>query len=352
MTIKLKSTALLWVLFKSKSNGFHSAFQMILAIVTVLGIGNLYHLGANDVKLSNRSTLSENTQRAAKSYISTPFLENFNSRVQDDQPRRTDNNALVKLARDLQVKHGSAGFHVVVCEPFVVIGDETMPEVGARADQTVRWAVDHLRERYFAHDPSEIVTIWLFRDRDSYEKNCQEILGIKPHTPYGFYSSAQQVLVMNISTGGGTLVHEIVHPFMAANFPQCPAWFNEGLASLYEQSAQRHEMIWGLTNWRLRGLQIAVDQKRVPTFEELTRTTTREFYEQDTGTNYAQARYLCYYLQQQGKLQTFYREFKKNASDDSTGYKILTRILEITDWPKFENEWREYVLGLKFPESN
>jgi len=28
------------------------------------------------------------------------------------------------------------------------------------------------------------------------------------------------------------LVHEIVHPFMRANFPECPAWFNEGLASL------------------------------------------------------------------------------------------------------------------------
>jgi len=46
-------------------------------------------------------------------------------------------------------------------------------------------------------------------------------------------------------------VHEIVHPFMAANFPDCPAWFNEGLASLYEQSSERDGKIIGLTNWRL-----------------------------------------------------------------------------------------------------
>ena len=26
------------------------------------------------------------------------------------------------------------------------------------------------------------------------------------------------------TTGGGTLVHEIVHPFLRANFPECPAW--------------------------------------------------------------------------------------------------------------------------------
>ena len=50
---------------------------------------------------------------------------------------------------------------------------------------------------------------------------------------------------MNISTGGGTLVHEIVHPFVAANFPNCPAWFNEGLGSLYEQSGEVNGAIHG-----------------------------------------------------------------------------------------------------------
>ena len=49
---------------------------------------------------------------------------------------------------------------------------------------------------------------------------------------------------MNIATGGGTLVHEIVHPFMAANFEQCPSWFNEGLGSLYEQSAAGADWVY------------------------------------------------------------------------------------------------------------
>ena len=40
---------------------------------------------------------------------------------------------------------------------------------------------------------------------------------------------------MNIGPGPGTLSHELVHPYMEANFPNVPAWFNEGLASLYEQ---------------------------------------------------------------------------------------------------------------------
>ena len=48
---------------------------------------------------------------------------------------------------------------------------------------------------------------------------------------------------MNISTGGGTLVHEIVHPFIQSNFPNCPSWFNEGLGSLYEQCRERNGKI-------------------------------------------------------------------------------------------------------------
>ena len=63
---------------------------------------------------------------------------------------------------------------------------------------------------------------------------------------------------MNIGTGGGTLVHEVVHPFIAASFPAAPAWFNEGLASLYEAVREKDGQFWGLPNWRLDGLKRAI----------------------------------------------------------------------------------------------
>ena len=56
---------------------------------------------------------------------------------------------------------------------------------------------------------------------------------------------------MNIATGGGTLVHELVHPYVEADFPGAPPWLNEGLGSLFEQSDERDGYIVGLTNWRL-----------------------------------------------------------------------------------------------------
>mgnify|MGYP000847786629 FL=1 len=90
-----------------------------------------------------------------------------------------------------------------------------------------------------------------------------------------------------VATGGGTLVHEIVHPFMAADFPQCPAWLNKGLGSLVEQCGMAKGRIQGFTNWRLAGLQEAIEGRGLPTFEMLCSTSSEEFYDDPNGTNYA-----------------------------------------------------------------
>ena len=177
----------------------------------------------------------------------------------------------------------------------------------------------------------------------------RERFGEPPWTPYGFYSDRQGALVMNIATGGGTLVHEIVHPFMESNFPACPAWFNEGLGSLFEQSADRGGHIVGLTNWRLAGLKRAIGARRVPSFRTLTATTDAQFYHQDPGSNYAQARYLLYYLQERGLLVRYTREFLNSRRADPTGYATLRRVLGETDMRAFQRRWEAYVMGLSFP---
>ncbi|HUQ34135.1 MAG TPA: hypothetical protein VM095_18585 [Pyrinomonadaceae bacterium] len=236
-------------------------------------------------------------------------------------------------------------FTIVIQSPFVVVGDGTPKAVKSQAE-TVRWAVEKLKQDYFTKDPSEILDIWLFKDEASYRKHTRSLFGDDPDTPYGYYSSAHKALIMNIETGGGTLVHEIVHPFVEANFPDCPAWFNEGLGSLYEQSGEQDGHIHGYTNWRLEGLQKAVRARAVPSFKTLTATTTSAFYNQDKGTNYGQARYLCYYLQERGLLVKFYKEFYANRRDDPTGYKTLQSILNEPDMEAFQKKWEKFVLGL------
>ena len=241
------------------------------------------------------------------------------------------------------------GFTVIIEKPFIVIGDESPGVVRRRAEYTVRWAVTKLKQLYFKKDPVDIIDIWLFKDKSSYRKYTWEIFSDRPGTPFGYSSSEHKALIMNIATGGGTLVHEIVHPFVAANFPGCPAWFNEGLGSLYEQSTSRDNRITGLTNWRLAGLQEAIRENRVPSFKTLTSTSDYDFYEADPGTNYAQARYLCYYLQEKDLLVKYYHKFRGNCKKDPTGYATLKQVLGEEDMAVFKEKWERYILQLTFP---
>lgn len=257
---------------------------------------------------------------------------------------------LARHLRELKAKLPARGFTIVVQPPFVIVGDEDAQTVRLRATNTVRWAVERLKRDFFRRDPEHLLTIYLFKDAASYERHARELFGQRPETPFGYYSPARRALVMNIATGGGTLVHEIVHPFLEANFPDCPPWFNEGLGSLYEQSGDRSGHIVGHTNWRLPGLQRAIRRGDVPPFPTLLARNADAFYNRDdTGTNYAQARYLCYYLQERGLLVRFYREFSARRKADPTGLATLKKVLGERDMTAFQKRWEAWVLQLTFP---
>src|SRR5215831_3161609 len=262
------------------------------------------------------------------------------------QPASTGNDFAAHVEQ-LKKKLPSNDFSIVMQPPFVVVGDESADAIKEHSERTVKWAVDKLKQDYFTRDPKEILDIWLFKDSASYEQNALALFGSKPTTPYGYFSSTHKALVMNISTGGGTLVHEIVHPFMEANFPTCPAWFNEGMGSLYEQCGEVECHIHGYPNWRLPGLQNAIKAGAVPTFRKLMSMDSGAFYDDERGTHYAQARYLLYYLQQKGLLVKFYREFHAQQKTDATGYKTLQHILRVRDMKAFQQSWEKYVLTLK-----
>ncbi len=248
----------------------------------------------------------------------------------------------------LERKYAGEGYHFLIQKPFVVIGNGSKSEVQRWSNGTVHWAVTHLKKAFFKQDPQTILDIWLFKDESSYEEGALRLTGYDADTPFGFYSPRANALVMNISTGGGTLVHEIVHPFVEANFPECPSWFNEGLGSLFEQCKSVDGEIMGLTNWRLAGLQSALRAGEVPPFKVLCEMDSVEFYERDRGTNYAQARYLCYYLQEKGLLRDYYKTFHGARNSDPSGHASLKEILKRDDIDTFQEEWGEYILGLSF----
>ena len=247
------------------------------------------------------------------------------------------------------------GFTVVAEPPFVVIGDEPAEMVQRRAEQTVKSTVRLLKQDYFSRDPVETIDIWLFRDKESYTNHAWTLFRDTPDTPFGYYSAAHDALVMNIATGGGTLVHEIVHPFIHANFPRCPAWFNEGLASLlrgFHGKGRPHSRLGQLAlHGSGKGYQGAENDF---VQRKLTGTTDDEFYGRVNGASYnqyyAQARYLCYYLQERGLLVKYYRDFVANVKTDPTGYATLKAVLGEKDMEAFRKRWEKFVLEIRAPQ--
>lgn len=250
---------------------------------------------------------------------------------------------LAAHAAELEKKLAGQGFHVLVEAPFVVIGDESKAKVKSRAN-FVRWVVRLIEADYFSKQPDKIIEVWLFRNEKTYRKGAKKFFDDEPSTPYGYYSSEDNALVMNIGPGAGTLSHEIVHPYIEANFPNSPSWFNEGLASLYEQPRERDGHMWGTTNWRLPGLQKMIKSKTLPSLQTLLSSTRDGFYEASYDS-YAYARFLCQYLQDHGKLRDFYKKFVTDDKD-TTGQAALEAVVGMK-LAEFEPVFAKWAMGLR-----
>jgi hypothetical protein len=245
---------------------------------------------------------------------------------------------------ELEQRLAGKGYTVLIEGTFVIIGDEPAAKVKHRATGFFRWTTSLLEKDFFPKRPAKIIEVWLFRNEATYRAGAKQYFDDTPETPYGYYSPSKDALVMNIGPGAGTLSHELVHPYMEANFPNVPSWFNEGLASLYEQPAEKHGHMWGNTNWRLGGLQRMIRDKSMPSLQAMIRTKRDEFYEAPYDS-YAMARYLVQYLQDHGKLRAFYTRFLADTKD-RTGEAALVEILG-QDLASFEPAFKKWALALR-----
>ncbi len=246
-------------------------------------------------------------------------------------------------AKKLEARLAGQGYTVLVEAPFVVIGDEPAARVRSRAG-FVRWVIRLIEQDFFAKQPDKLIEIWLFKNERTYRKGAKKFFDDEPNTPYGYYSSTDNALVMNIGPGAGTLSHELVHPYIEANFPDSPSWFNEGLASLYEQPREREGHMWGTTNWRLPGLQNMIRARSLPTLSALMSTTSEGFYDAEYDS-YAYARFLVQYLQDHGKLREFYKQFVADEKD-RTGQRALSAVLA-EDLASFQAKFEKWALSLR-----
>ncbi|QOV90516.1 DUF1570 domain-containing protein [Humisphaera borealis] len=253
------------------------------------------------------------------------------------------------MAQRWEARFAEEKFNHLVSPPYVIAGNGTPAQLIRYRDGTVAAATTALQAQFFKARPDEPVLILLFESEGPYKRLAKKWFDDADVPHFGFYRHHDRTMLMNVSTGLGTLVHELTHALIAPDFPDVPDWFNEGIASLYEQSQFGPEgrTITGLPNWRLPGLQKAIAADTLRTLAELT--ADDDFRSDDrVGINYAQARYLMLYLQDKGLLQKYYVAFRDNRKTDPTGLETLKKIVAPQTLEAFEKDWRKWVMSLKF----
>jgi len=235
---------------------------------------------------------------------------------------------------------------VIVRAPFVLAGDFAERDLERHYRDTVVPTARALFVSYFDRPPTEPITILLFSGDDAYRRYAEQIDG-NPRTEYsGYYQRDERRVVVNVATGNGTLAHELTHALAQFDFPEMPEWFDEGLASLHEQSDFSDDglQIIGTSNWRLHFLLPAVRDGSLQPLEALL--ASRRVRPQQEAVDYAHARYLCLFLQRKGLLAPFYRKFRETVGNDPAGKSVLCQLIGVASVEEVDREFREWVLAL------
>jgi hypothetical protein len=246
-----------------------------------------------------------------------------------------------KLRRQLD-----SSFRIRVEPPFIVAGDLSAEELDGYVRNNLLRPAKAMWSTYFDTRPDRVITILLMSDRDSYEKWAMKLFRDDDLPYFGYYKPYYRTLIMNISTGGGTLVHELTHALVAYDFPGIPLWFNEAMASLHEESTISGDgrSIVGKANWRLRSLQRAIRGGRLRPLRDLI--TKKDFYDDaHRGLNYGQARHFALYMQEKGLLKSFYESFRKEGCGRDLGLGLVERTFG-KRIGEIERDYNKWVLTL------
>ncbi|MBS0260433.1 MAG: hypothetical protein JSS02_00645 [Planctomycetes bacterium] len=258
-------------------------------------------------------------------------------------PVETDLERACRLTlTDLQTRL-HVGMSSIVRPPFILLGECPPPELEQLYSETVLPVTRCLWRSYFDRRPNAPVTVIVLRDEPSYAAVAARLDGYESSSYSGYTQRGQRRIVVNLSSGRGTLVHELSHILALFDFPDMPEWFDEGLAALHEDAVLSDDglRLIGVENWRSRFLREALSRDQLPTLESVL--TNPVFRGQEEGLNYAQARALCLFLQDRGLLSHFYRKFRDGYASDRTGAGLLCALFDADSLAEVDRQFRDWL---------
>ena len=170
---------------------------------------------------------------------------------------------------------------------------------------------------YFKYEPTYPFQIVYFNTKKEYSRYTGS-------EAYGFYLPKTRTLYTYGNSGEGTLWHELIHAFVAANIDhRIQQWFSEGFASFYEMGAVYGDKFYeGYTNWRHPTLKKKI---REDDFMDLEDFVSEKYMSE--GYGYAKARFLFCYLWIYGKMPEFVKiylyELSPKYKEEALGEQVI-----------------------------
>lgn len=249
-----------------------------------------------------------------------------------------------QIAARLRQEFGDE-FPLLIHPPFVIGGDLSMDDLERHYLDTIVPTARALSIDYFDTPPARPITILMFSGEEAYRAAASHLDGRQQTAYYGYYDRAQGRILLNLSTGDGTLAHELTHALAHHDFPRMPEWFDEGLASLHEESVFSPDglRLIGQPNWRTTLLREASQQGELRPLESLL---SRPYAQAEReALDYAHARGLCVYLQERQLLAPFYRKCRARIGDDPSGMAALREIFGGKSLAEIDTEFRHWLGG-------
>jgi hypothetical protein len=240
----------------------------------------------------------------------------------------------------LQLSKLPSHFQTVIAAPVILIGNLSETQLNQGLDEMIEPIIQALQSSYCTSGITRPVTLVLLKDTSTFRDMAWKLDQRKPTSYYGYYEREKRRMVIDLSTGGGTLAHELTHVLMQDHFPNMSLWFDEGIASLHEESelSAHNEQLIGLPNWRGQVVSQILPGK-LP-FKQMLEDRT--YIEQNPRTAYALARYLCLYLQDQNLLQTYFANCREHQADDPHGTMSLLEVTGSENLSAFETQFKHW----------
>lgn len=212
-------------------------------------------------------------------------------------------------------------------------------------------------QRSVVKDSEIFLTVFLFKNRDSYVKGLRKInINVAEEDENNqdavrdgyFYGGKERNFILinyheNYEQGISIYAHELCHALMRREFYKPPSWLNEGIATMIGHSKLVDGRFQYDGDSGIAGAKRMLDKGEIPPLSRILAATGKDFSaRQGSYRIYVSSEQFCRYLQSSNALRTIYRALRDESSNRGKSAEVVSRTTGLT-LEKLEKVWHAWL---------